>query len=393
MDPTFVKSGLDFQVSEDAALKVHEVIGFVKQFEDTTEEEKSFCTQHFARAMAVNYVYNLNIGERIGTQTEEDTKEIIDRLLSQKSTDRAPTLSTEQLETQNTYLGLKQFEDIRKEMEYSGLLTVNLICDVHKTLMKGIKEQNNCGVVRKSDVYTHWDGSIHYYPPADKVEDLFYRIIDHHNLYMDSVANMEIVEKVSYIFRCAAWLLFTFVDIHPFVDGNGRLCRLLANHVLSLITPFPINAYCPSGKEGNDRQCYIEAIVECRKSSARHPVRLCEMLIGSALASWTNLFSILGQLRKWKVVPIDIRQGSGKIKECVFRALPKDVDRHGADTSAVEEAIRKADVTGLQSHQCVPISSIITVGEAQFPIHLCVFPPLKASQHPIKSGPVPLHVQ
>ena len=127
---------------------------------------------------------------------------------------------------------------------------------------------------------TNWDSSVYFYPPPENVENLFYAAIDRHNMYMESVVNMKTEEKVPYIFKCAAWLLFTFVDIHPFVDGNGRLCRLLANYVLSLITPFPVSTYSPTGKEGSGRQRYIEAIVECRKSSSRHPIRLCEILLG-----------------------------------------------------------------------------------------------------------------
>ena len=290
MDPTLEKSGHDFPISKDTVRKVYEVVEFVKSFEATTEARKSFCTQHFALTMAVKYVYNLNIGERIGTQTEEGTKEIIDRLLSRKSNAQEPSLSKEQQETQNTYLGLKRLGELHNEMEHTGLLTVSVIYEVHETLMKGLKEAEKCGWLRENEVYTNWDGGQHYYPPPDKVEDLFYRAIDRHNIYIDFVKDMNTEEKVPFIFKCAAWLLFTVVDIHPFVDGNGRLCRLLANYVLSLITPFPVNAYSPSGKEGCDRQQYIEAIVECRKSSDRHPTRLCEMLIDSAWASWKNLF-------------------------------------------------------------------------------------------------------
>ena len=114
---------------------------------------------------------------------------------------------------------------------------------------------NCCGIIymqlNKFFTGINWDGGQHYYPPPDKVEDLFYWAIDRHNIYMDLVKDMNTEEKVPYIFKCAAWLLFTVVDIHPFVDGNGRLCRLLANYVLSLITPFSVNAYSPSGKDGS----------------------------------------------------------------------------------------------------------------------------------------------
>ena len=203
----------------------------------------------YARAMAVKYVYNLNIGERIGTQTEEDTKEIIDRLLSGECNDKVLSLTKQQLETQNTYLGLKCMGDLSKKMEYTGLLTVEVICDIHKTLMKGlIKEAEKCGKVRESEVYTNWDDGVHYYP---RVENLLFWAIDRHNIYMESVMNMKIEEKVPYIFKCAAWLLFILVDIHPFVDGNGHLCRLLANYVYSLITPFPVSV---TGKEGSGRR-------------------------------------------------------------------------------------------------------------------------------------------
>jgi Fic family protein len=35
-------------------------------------------------------------------------------------------------------------------------------------------------------------------------------------------------------FRAAAWIQWAFVRIHPFVDGNGRMCRLLSSIPLIL---------------------------------------------------------------------------------------------------------------------------------------------------------------
>lgn len=45
---------------------------------------------------------------------------------------------------------------------------------------------------------------------------------------------------------------------------------------------------------------------------------------------------------------------------------PKMMDTKLADTSVVEEAIKKVDVTNLKLHQCVATSSMVTIGEKQF---------------------------
>ena len=43
--------------------------------------------------------------------------------------------------------------DLTKEMNFTGLLTVQEIDEVHKTLMKGLKEAEKCGNLRDSEVY------------------------------------------------------------------------------------------------------------------------------------------------------------------------------------------------------------------------------------------------
>jgi len=86
--------------------------------------------------------------------------------------------------------------------------------------------------------------------------------------------------------------MFDFVDAHPFSDGNGRMCRLIANYVLSLITPFPVALY--SGTEG--RENYLAPVVNVETTKPWVQVRtLAAMLIKSALRGWKSLFHDLGE--------------------------------------------------------------------------------------------------
>jgi len=97
-------------------------------------------------------------------------------------------------------------------------------------------------------------------------------------------------DSTAYIFKCAALLLFSFVDAHPFTDGNGRMCRLLANHVLSLITPFPVGLYHKTHPGRSGRKDYIDAIMECRSHREKGLGKLAAMLVEGAWRGWKSLF-------------------------------------------------------------------------------------------------------
>lgn len=278
---------------------------FRKRFQnlvhESSTEEILRENDHFRQAMTVDFVFNLNIGELVGTQNVDDTRLLLEEINTQgneqmkhdtdiinSSLGLDTVIERERLETMNTYSAMEMLaKKVAKEMEGTGLLTVQRVCDVHKILLQGLHPNN--GNIRDSSVYTQYNGEYHFYPPPHIAQMRFYALIDRHNIFINQL-DVTSEDYVLDMFKCAARLLFEFVDAHPFNDGNGRMCRLLANHVLSHITPFPVPLYHANHPNQCSRDQYINAIVKCRNNPDNGPGDLAAMLIDGAWIGWNCLF-------------------------------------------------------------------------------------------------------
>jgi hypothetical protein len=59
--------------------------------------------------------------------------------------------------------------------------------------------------------------------------------------------------KIRYCLALAAFAQFHFVDIHPFNDGNDRMCRFISKHILDWVLPVPFPMFV-------DRDKYLMAL-------------------------------------------------------------------------------------------------------------------------------------
>ncbi len=94
------------------------------------------------------------------------------------------------------------------------VLTKDFILNIHKNLLFWI-EKNNLWKYRDIQVYISW--SEEKLPKSSEVEKLMNQFINYCNEY-----DKNILEKV-------AKTHYDFVKIHPFVDWNWRIARLLMN--------------------------------------------------------------------------------------------------------------------------------------------------------------------
>ena len=84
--------------------------------------------------------------------------------------------------------------------------------------------------------------------------------------------------------KVAAYSLFEFVDLHPFCDGNGRMSRLIACGIMSIIAPFPCGITIAQDSTDSKlvHKTYVNAVCNVRKDPDRNTGRLGSMILEGA---------------------------------------------------------------------------------------------------------------
>ena len=114
------------------------------------------------------------------TQSQEGTKPVLEYLIQKRQSQSATTDPASSKEAKETYLAMSKLFKIRHEMDESGLLTVQTICDVHIVLMYGLLK--DAGNLRETEVFTNYRDKTHLYPQA---EQRLYTLVDRHNIFVE----------------------------------------------------------------------------------------------------------------------------------------------------------------------------------------------------------------
>lgn len=96
-------------------------------------------------------------------------------------------------------------------------LSLELILNIHNTITEDLLSSNESGKLRDKRVYI--TNSMHTPPAPEEVHDKLFNIINQYNSSNKALRDM-------FIFK------LRFVEIHPFIDGNGRTSRLILNGLL-----------------------------------------------------------------------------------------------------------------------------------------------------------------
>ena len=243
----------------------------------------------------------MNVEEGHGLTNFAETEAFLRKCSSQRNS--VSSFSLKEQETINLRVAyenlLAKINGEERASDY-GLLEVSLLEETHCLILQDIplpKAFTKPGKMSNNLRVTEFKGELYQYANPEDMESTVSNLLDKYNFLFDSCTKgkrkLEDFDDFYNLFKTCAWLLFELLDLHPFSDGNGRLCRILCSYSLSRLNPFPTpiyNVWTDSSKHD-----YIEALVEARKSPGRHPCALTTMMIECSYYGWKSFFEALDE--------------------------------------------------------------------------------------------------
>ena len=205
-----------------------------------------------SEAEIADQVYNSNAIEN-STLTLEETEKILlqidlDRYISER----------EIFEAKNLARVVSYIDKKAKEQE----LNLDIILSLHKMLISNIRD-DVAGRFRKTGEWVRVGSHIAVDPK--EITERLEKMIALYN----SSSHENVIKRI-------AQLHLTFEYIHPFVDGNGRIGRVLNNYLLIREGFVPVNI------KFIDRKMYYEAFKEFDASGS---TKIMEGIVGKALTN------------------------------------------------------------------------------------------------------------
>ena len=233
-------------------LGVFSKINFLRERYYKASMGKEALIKLIAETEVAEQVYNSNAIEN-STLTLEETEKILlqidlDRFISER----------EMFEAKNLARVVSYIDKKSKEQE----LNLEMILFLHKMLISNIRD-DVAGRFRKDNEYVRV-GS-HIAPNPKEVVDRLEKMLAEYN----AASQENVIKRI-------AKLHLTFEYTHPFIDGNGRIGRVINNYLLTREGFVPINI------KFIDRKSYYEAFKEF---DAKGATAIMEEIVGRALTN------------------------------------------------------------------------------------------------------------
>jgi len=200
-------------------------------------------------------------------------------------------------EKEGLYDALDYLAEFQKDCHGVHIITVPFICDLHEKALK--HDANRRGYLRRTQediVTTNCPFTLrkYTYPDPLHMEASLTELCDQVNVlirgwclrnYSDEkmielgwISEKQFHVKHREIMHICGWFYYKFISLHPFLDGNGRVARLLLVHLINMLVPQRLALFDASVKDS--RMQYIRSIVKPRIDNSK-PLELTDMIVRS----------------------------------------------------------------------------------------------------------------
>ena len=193
----------------------------------------------FKNDFIFDYIFNSNKIEN-NNLSKKDIIELMNNKKIKKNTDL--------IQIFETYNHFRAFNYVLENALFKRDLSEVMVKDIHQILMENII---NGGIYRKEEVYISGSDV-----PLKSGDEMYNQLKDF----------FEKIKTITSPIKLAAYTHAEFVRIHPFIDGNGRLSRLLMNYQLIK------NDLLPIVIDSNDKKLYFNSLEEYSKEGNIRPI-------------------------------------------------------------------------------------------------------------------------
>ena len=319
-NPKWRTHGAQEAFSQD--MTVEEMISDIMKYHKRWKEEEGDYDKKLIEEVKdkflLEFITHVNKEEEHGFSTLEETTSVLRNRPSHSRLNRSQSIEEkETINLERAYINLlKKIKSEERASDY-GLLEASLLEETHRIILQDIplpaKDYTKPGEMSNKRRIAEFNGEIYEYQNPGDMKNTVNNLLDKYNLLFDSCTKNQLKSYDDYynLFKISAWLLFELLDLHPFSDGNGRLCRILCSYSLSAFTPFPTPIYNVWTNSSKDD--YKQALVDTRKFYNRQPRGLATMIIECSCFGWRNFFRELDSKKKSRdTVPANASQATNK---------------------------------------------------------------------------------
>lgn len=219
---------LNWAVPQLQMEKIDKIATFLTEFSQANPR----AVARFRTQQALDFLLKSNQSEGLGTTEVVGTLKAV--------MDAASSTSKADAETRGYFAGMQWLAKQEQQTQMKSL-KFWMVTQVHSYVYAEV-DPEVAGSLRTETVFAVQTPQtrVHYFPGPEHLKPKLETLLRNYQACLLGQPQLNTPEGILFVVKLSCFLFFSLVNLHPFLDGNGRTCRLLANWVLGAVFPFPV---------------------------------------------------------------------------------------------------------------------------------------------------------